>query len=94
MSSMHLSRVLSPVQLALTPSPLAVLVSIFGVVGEETDCGAELILDTVAVEITGFFGVGLEVEGEWCSAVPLVPRTHVYPHAIAIFQRRDQLCFP
>jgi len=88
---MHLSRVLSPVQLALTPSPLAVLVSIFGVVGEEMDCGTELILDTVAVEIIGFFGatkgvrsrrksagarhaLDLEVEGEWCSAVPLVVR--------------------
>lgn len=84
---MHLSRVLSPVQLALTPSPLAVLVSTFGIMGEEADGGTELILDEVAVEIAGFFGAakafgnrrnsamarhapGLDVEGEWCSAVP------------------------
>jgi len=53
---MHLSRVLSPVQLALTPSPLAVRVSIFGVAGEETDGERELILDEAGVEIVGFFG--------------------------------------
>ena len=55
-SSIHLSRVLSPVQLALTPSPLAVLVSIFGIAGEVMDGGTELILDEVVVEIAGFFG--------------------------------------
>jgi hypothetical protein len=35
---------------------LAVLVSILGVAGEETDGGVEAILDELAVEITGFFG--------------------------------------
>jgi hypothetical protein len=53
---MHLSRVLSPVQLALTPSPLAVRVSTFGVTGEGADGGTELILDEAGVETVGFFG--------------------------------------
>ena len=52
---MHLSRVLSPVQLALTPSPLAVLVSTFGVTGDEADEGTGATLDGVAVEMAGFF---------------------------------------
>lgn len=56
MSSMHLSRVLSPVQLALTPSPLAVRVSTFGVAGEGAEGGKELTLDEVGVEMLGFFG--------------------------------------
>ena len=55
MSSMHLSRVLSPIQLALTPSPLAVRASIFGVTGEGAEVKAELILDEAGVETVGFF---------------------------------------
>ena len=53
---MHLSRVLSPVQLALTPSPLAVRVSTFGVAGEGVGGVAELTLEEVGVERVGFFG--------------------------------------
>lgn len=65
---MHLSRVLSPVQLVFTPSPLAVRVSTFGVAGEGVEGTAELILDEAGVEIVGFFCATmrlLEVVRNW-----------------------------
>ena len=61
MSSIHLLRVLSPVQLALTPSPLAVRVSTFGVAGEGAEVGMELILD--GVEAVDFLGAVRDVRG-------------------------------
>jgi len=49
--------------LGLTPSPLAVLVSTFGVAGEETEGGTEVILDGVVVEIVGFFSARKDRQG-------------------------------
>lgn len=52
---MHLSRVLSPVQLVFSPSPFAVRASTFGVAGEGAEGKTELILEEAGVEMVDFF---------------------------------------